>query len=163
MPRPKCLLAENITVLVWSHVPASNVYLAHRVRMGRSLATSLWPHLLAGAWLFAVSKELLLKHYKWQETRVLQQSKYTHELYNIRAHLLYYSYLLKDAIKTVEFISRTKNPAMHSDEKREESDEILQRECSNLSDAIMRLEQERSMQDQRLGNVMKLVSLSNAQ
>ena len=54
--------------------------------------------------------------------------------------------------KSVEFIEKTKNPVMTASPE-------LKRECDNLLDAIKRLEQERSLQAQRMKNIMHLVSL----
>jgi archaellum component FlaC len=85
----------------------------------------------------------------------------TQELHVIRAHQLHYSSLLEDFRKTVEFVSKTRNPAMesYSEEIRNHSAELMDKECSNLINEIKRLEMGRRMQDKRLKNVMNLVSV----
>jgi hypothetical protein len=96
-----------------------------------------------------------------QETRVISTSNtvLTQELHVIRAHQLHYSSLLDDFRKTVEFICTTRNPAMESfsEEIREHSAELMNRECNNLLNEIDRLDMSRKMQDKRLMNVMNLV------
>jgi len=82
-----------------------------------------------------------------------QEMSLTQELHRIRANLYYYSSLLSDLSKSIEFIRRTKNPALPTSE----GDEILERECSNLLAETHRLEMGRKMQDYRLKNVMNLV------
>jgi hypothetical protein len=83
----------------------------------------------------------------------------TRELHIIRAHHLHYSALLEDFRKAVDFVRDTPNPAMDalSEEEREFSRGLLERECKNLLSEISRLEGSRSMQDKRLKNVMNLV------
>ena len=83
----------------------------------------------------------------------------TQELHVIRAHQLHYSSLLEDFRKTVEFVRKTRNPAMetYEEDKRNESAMLMERECSNLQGEIDRLEMGRKMQDKRLRNVMNLV------
>jgi hypothetical protein len=99
-----------------------------------------------------------------QETRVISTSNtiLTQELHVIRAHQLHYSSLLEDFRKTVDFIATTRNPAMESFPKeiRDDSAELMKRECSNLKNEIDRLEMGRKMQDKRLRNVMNLVRAS---
>ena len=94
--------------------------------------------------------------YTRQELQVRQDSTrkmaYTQDLYNIRAHQLHYSSLIDDMRKSVDFIEKTKNPVMTASPE-------LKRECDNLLDAIKRLEQERSLQAERMQNIMHLVSL----
>jgi len=94
--------------------------------------------------------------YTRQELQVRQnlsrKLEYTQDLYNIRAHQLYYSSLIADMRKSVQFIEKTKNPIMTASPE-------LKRECGNILDVIRRLEQERSMQAERIQNIMHLVSL----
>ncbi|KAF9048217.1 hypothetical protein BDZ89DRAFT_1057791, partial [Hymenopellis radicata] len=95
------------------------------------------------------------------ETRVMSPSNIdlTRELHLIRAHLLHYASLLGDMKKSVQFVRDTPNPAMAalSEEEKELSHGLLQKECTNLISDIDRLEQSRQMQDKRLKNVMNLV------
>lgn len=87
--------------------------------------------------------------------------KLTQELHLIRAHLLHYGSLLNNFQKSVEFIRNTPNCAMTRTEhtsSMDDSKKLLSNECDILIDQLMRLEQEREMQELRLRNVMNLVS-----
>lgn len=101
-----------------------------------------------------------------QETLVLDTSDMglTRELHIIRAHHLHYSSLLEDFRKTVEFVQKTRNPALDalSEEDRKFSESLMTRECDNLISEIDRLEMGRRMQDKRLKNVMNLVCVCSA-
>ncbi|KAF4613148.1 hypothetical protein D9613_011169 [Agrocybe pediades] len=92
------------------------------------------------------------------ETRELSL---TEELHDIRAHMYYYSSLLDDARKSVEFINKTRTPIKSHDS---DGASTLERECSNLLAEINRLESGRNMLDRRLKNVMNLrvLELRNA-
>jgi hypothetical protein len=98
----------------------------------------------------------------FQETRVLHTAdmRLTYELHSIRAHHLHYTSLLEDYHKHVKFIQETKNPMLDSfmpvDKKF--TQEILRRECENLSAEINRLKDQLHMQERRLKNVMGLVN-----
>lgn len=84
----------------------------------------------------------------------------TQELHVLRAHHLHYTSLLDDSSKHVTFIRDTHNPAMDSEEfkeDREASKRIMARECANLQAEISRLKGELQMQERRLKNVMDLV------
>ncbi|KAF9559802.1 hypothetical protein CPC08DRAFT_723702 [Agrocybe pediades] len=85
------------------------------------------------------------------ETRELSL---TEELHGIRGHLYYYSSLLNDARKSVEFLQKTRTPI---EPHNSDGASTLERECSNLLAEIDRLESGRNMLDQRLKNAMNLV------
>ena len=88
------------------------------------------------------------------------KQKINQELHVIRANQLYYTSLLEDVKKTVEFIRKHKNPAMESEElesERELNDLFLERECDHLILEIDRLTKDLAMQQSRLKNVMNLV------
>jgi hypothetical protein len=90
----------------------------------------------------------------------------TQQLHVVRAHLLHYASLLEDFRKTVVFVAQTPNPVLlHASETHTAATitfitDLMRRESTNLLDEIARLEQNRSMQDNRLKNVMNLVRLS---
>jgi hypothetical protein len=88
----------------------------------------------------------------------------TQELYVIRAHLLYWSSLLEDFKRTVNFVIRTLNPAMDADEftddDRRTTQYLLTRECNNLLGEVERLDRARNVQEKRLKNAMDLVRCS---
>ena len=98
-----------------------------------------------------------------QETRVIDTSEMplTRELHIIRAHHLHYSSLLDDFAKHITFIRDTHNPALDdlSDEDRQFSRKIMERECANLLTESNRLKSELFMQERRLKNVIGLVSI----
>jgi hypothetical protein len=83
------------------------------------------------------------------------------DLHIIRAHQLFYTSLLDDLRKTVQFIRKHENPAMTSDKvgtsARDLNRTFLNRECDNLIDEVDRLTKDLKMQEQRLKNVMNLV------
>ena len=83
------------------------------------------------------------------------------ELHIIRAHHLYYISLLNHYTKHVTFIRNTPNPAMDSlsEEERQSSRKLLNRECDILMDEIDRLIFELSTQERRLKNVTALVRI----
>lgn len=87
----------------------------------------------------------------------------TQQLHVVRAHLLHYASLLEDFRKSVVFVAETPNPMLdhisgtNSQETITFVKELMRRESTNLLDEIARLEQNRSMQDNRLKNVMNLV------
>jgi CRISPR/Cas system-associated endonuclease Cas1 len=100
-----------------------------------------------------------------QESDVLENTNldFTQELHRIRAHLLHYTDLLEDFKKTVIFVRDMPYPALDNEEyftpkERQESIDLMNRECKNILDEIDRLEMTRRMQDKRLTNVMQLVS-----
>jgi hypothetical protein len=97
-----------------------------------------------------------------QEDRVITTAEMpiTRELHVIRAHHLHYISLLDHYTKHVNFIKNTPNPAMEnvSEEDRARSAKLLARECDNLLDEIERLHNQLGTQEQRLKNVMDLVS-----
>lgn len=86
--------------------------------------------------------------------------KLTHELHSIRAHHLHYTSLLDDYKKHLKFVKETKNPMLESfsDGDKRFSQEILERECDNLTAEIERLKAQLDMQERRLKNVMGLVN-----
>ncbi|KAJ3534834.1 hypothetical protein NMY22_g6750 [Coprinellus aureogranulatus] len=119
--------------------------------------------------------EELYKHICFLEAEVVQQmivneedsdtseaaQNITQELHAIRAHLMHYESLLEEFIKTVQFVKNTPNPGLDnpdalSDELRETTRSLIERECDNLIRDIVRLERSRLMQDKRLKNVMDL-------
>ncbi|KAG1736667.1 uncharacterized protein EDB91DRAFT_1055551, partial [Suillus paluster] len=106
--------------------------------------------------------ESLYTHINWLESQVLSTSdiKITRKLHIIQAHLLQYQSLLQDFQKSVDFLQKTPNPAMESDTyglvERQESIDLMAKECANLLSEIGRLEIRRLMQSSRLKNVMDL-------
>lgn len=110
--------------------------------------------------------EHLYSHIRDLESKVINTGKWriNQELHVIRAHQLYYTSLLDDVRKTVEFISKHKNPAMESGRipklERELNDRFLERECGHLILEIDRLTKDLEMQQSRLKNVMNLVFCS---
>ncbi|KAG1864496.1 hypothetical protein C8R48DRAFT_773013 [Suillus tomentosus] len=106
--------------------------------------------------------DALYTHINWLESQVLLTNNIslTRELHIIQAHLLNYQSLLQDFQKSVEFLHKTPNPAMHSDNytsrERKDSMDLMARECENLLSEIARLESRRLMQISRLKNVMEL-------
>ncbi len=103
-----------------------------------------------------------------KESQVIDtgRCKITQDLHIIRAHQLYYTSLLNDFRKTVEFVRKHENPAMTSPsveaKDRELSKKFLDRECDNLIHDIDRLVKDLLMQEQRLKNVMNLVRSSSS-
>ncbi|KAF8066879.1 hypothetical protein FPV67DRAFT_1670352 [Lyophyllum atratum] len=107
--------------------------------------------------------EVLYAHICFLEGRVITTNdmNLTQELHVIQAHLLHYASLLQDFRKSVEFVLDTPypaldNPTFYSAEKKARSQELLKKECNNLSREIDRLEMSRVMQGKRLKNVMNL-------
>lgn len=106
--------------------------------------------------------ESLYTHINWLESQVLLTNNInlTRKLHIIQAHLLQYQSLLQDFQKSVEFLHKTPNPAMDSDqyspEERKDSMVLMERECANLLSEIGRLEARRLLQSSRLKNVMDL-------
>lgn len=84
---------------------------------------------------------------------------FTQELHKIRAHLLYYVGVMEDFHNAVIFLQETSNPVMDtwSEEERQNSKYLLEKECRILLTEIDRLKRNRDMQDKRLKNVMGLV------
>ncbi|KAF8236165.1 hypothetical protein L208DRAFT_1391284 [Tricholoma matsutake] len=121
------------------------------------LLTFMWHAMYAWDEAF----EDLYAHICQLETSVISTSNtvLTQELHLIRAHQLHFGSLLDDFRKSVEFVRTTRNPAMESllEEKRELSEQLMDRECDNLLEEIERLDMSRQMQDKRLLNVMNLV------
>ncbi|KAI6104303.1 cora-like Mg2+ transporter protein-domain-containing protein [Pisolithus sp. B1] len=102
--------------------------------------------------------EVLYQHIKKLESRVLGTNdiNLTRELHKLQAYLLHYQQLLQDFYKSVDFVKKTPNPAMHDDEGKDNSAALLEREADNLLSEISRLEGQRVMQSGRLQNVMNL-------
>ncbi|KAI6104301.1 cora-like Mg2+ transporter protein-domain-containing protein, partial [Pisolithus sp. B1] len=105
------------------------------------------------------SFEVLYRHINKLESKVLGTNdiNLTRELHKVQAYLLYYQQLLQDFHKSVDFVKLTPNPAMHGDEDEASSAALLEREVDNLLSEIGRLEGQRTMQSDRLKNVMQLV------
>ncbi|KAI6131031.1 hypothetical protein EDD16DRAFT_1792413 [Pisolithus croceorrhizus] len=90
--------------------------------------------------------------YAWDEAfEVLYQ-----HIKKLESRLLHYQQLLQDFYKSVDFVKKTPNPAMHDDEGKDNSAALLEREADNLLSEISRLEGQRVMQSGRLQNVMNL-------
>ncbi|KAI6021825.1 cora-like Mg2+ transporter protein-domain-containing protein [Pisolithus microcarpus] len=104
------------------------------------------------------SFEVLYRHINKLESQVLGTNdiNLTRELHKVQAYLLYYQQLLQDFHKSVDFVKNTPNPAMQGDEDEINSAELLAREVDNLLSEIGRLEGQRTMQSDRLKNVMQL-------
>lgn len=89
----------------------------------------------------------------------------TQQLHVVRAHLLHYASLLEDFRKSVVFVAETHNPILQhtSDPDATETityvKDLMRKESAHLLNEIARLEQSRSMQDNRLKNVMNLVRI----
>ncbi|KAJ7471291.1 hypothetical protein B0H11DRAFT_2283318 [Mycena galericulata] len=124
------------------------------------LLALLWYPLYA----FDESLQALYDHICWLEFRVMSTTDMTltQQLHVVRAHLLHYASLLEDFRKTVVFVAQTPNPVLEhpSDARPPETiafvTELMRKESTNLLNEISRLEQSRSMQDNRLKNVMNL-------
>lgn len=84
----------------------------------------------------------------------------TREMHVIRAHQLHYSALLSDLNKHIVFIRDTYNPCMEgaAQADRRFSKALMKRECGNLLAETKRLQDELQTQQQRLTNLMDLVS-----
>ncbi|KAJ7025538.1 hypothetical protein C8F04DRAFT_1126223 [Mycena alexandri] len=149
------LLAAGQSVY-WNKIFASTISLDPTF----VLLALLWYPLYA----FDESLEALYLHICWLESRVMATTDMTltQQLHVVRAHLLHYASLLEDFRKAVVFVSETPNPMSdhiseaNSEEKIAFVKELMRRESTNLLDEIARLEQNRSMQDNRLKNVMNL-------
>ncbi|KAJ7768761.1 hypothetical protein B0H14DRAFT_2968337 [Mycena olivaceomarginata] len=130
------------------------------------LLALLWYPLYA----FDESLDALYLHISWLEGRVIATTDMTltQQLHVVRAHLLHYASLLDDFRKSVLFVSRTPNPMLEhpSDEAQAEKiafvKQLMKNESTNLLDEIARLEQNRSMQEKRLKNVMDLRNLEDS-
>ncbi|KAJ7138651.1 hypothetical protein C8R46DRAFT_1321722 [Mycena filopes] len=114
---------------------------------------------------FDEALEALYLHICWLESRVMATTDMTltQQLHVVRAHLLHYASLLEDLRKSVVFVSETPNPMLeHLGESNDSAEtvasakELMRRESTHLLNEIARLEQNRSMQDSRLKNVMDL-------
>jgi hypothetical protein len=85
--------------------------------------------------------------------------KITQDLHVVRAHQIFYASLLDDFRERVEFIRKHENPAMTSAAgEKNLSKQFLERECDNLKLEITRLNRDLAMQEQRLKNMINLVS-----
>ena len=82
----------------------------------------------------------------------------TQELHMIQAHLLHYSSLIVAFRKIVKFIKDTPNPSLTPDQKNI-SVPLLNRECKALLEHIDRLDETHKAQENRLANVLDLVSV----
>ncbi|KAF8153225.1 hypothetical protein B0H34DRAFT_722697 [Crassisporium funariophilum] len=104
--------------------------------------------------------EDLYTHICFLETGVIiaEEMPLTQEIHVIRAHHLHYASLLEDFAKHIIFIRDTPYPVMHDEVADNLSCRIMARECANLLNELTRLKCELRMQDQRLQNVMGLVS-----
>jgi hypothetical protein len=96
-----------------------------------------------------------------QEAKVVRTNdiSLSTELHIIRAHLLHYEGQLADFEKSVVFIQDTPNPTMNGTAEQDVAMTLLTKECGNLLSEIARLEMSRSVQNDRLRNLMDLVSL----
>ncbi|KAG1837318.1 hypothetical protein DFJ58DRAFT_734437 [Suillus subalutaceus] len=106
--------------------------------------------------------ESLYTHINWLESQVLLTNNIdlTRKLHIIQAHLLHYQSLLQDFQKSVEFLHKTPNPALYSDKyspsERDDTMELMAKECANLLSEIGRLENRRLMLSSRVKNVTDL-------
>ena len=84
----------------------------------------------------------------------------TREMRVIREHQLHYSALLSDLNKNIVFIWDTYNPCMDGAalSDRHLSKALMKRECGNLMTETKRLQDELLTQQQRLTNLMDLLS-----
>lgn len=140
------------------------------VYWSKMFKTSSDPTLLLLAYLWYVlyawdeTFEELYKYITWLETQVLSTNdiRLTRQLHIVQAHLLHYRSLLQDFQKSVKFVQDTRNPAMSalSEQERNESVQILQREANSLLSEILRLDNQRIIQSDRLKNVMDLAFAS---
>ncbi|KAH0834804.1 3-beta hydroxysteroid dehydrogenase/isomerase family-domain-containing protein [Lanmaoa asiatica] len=108
------------------------------------------------------SRALDLLEHPCQEYDVLQFNdlKLTQELHKLQARLLYYQQLLRDFLRSVEFVRNMPNPAMNapsiSKAEREDSAKLLRTEADTLITEINRLTRQREMLSARLNNVTHL-------
>lgn len=83
----------------------------------------------------------------------------------MRAHLICYQQLLRDFRASVVFVKETANPAMDAgsvtEDERKEAAQILRSEADHLLGEIERLEKQRGIQTDRVGNAMSLVRASS--
>jgi len=126
------------------------------------LLALLWYPLYA----FDESLEALYTHICWLELQVMGATDMilTQQFHVVRAHLLHYASLLEDFRKSVAFVAETPNPLLAhlGTDDGVSVMELMRRESANLQNEIARLEQNRSMQDSRLKNVMELAFSSGA-
>ena len=159
--RSKRVLAKNVSPIAWSYSPTTHLHLAHNVFMGSSTRAPVPPYLWTGL-IYRLFVAMDIADDIHKESRVIDTGKWkiNQDLHIIRAHQLYYTSLLDDARKTIEFIRKHKNPAMDSEKlasEKELNDMFLERECDNLILEIDRLTKDLEMQQSRLKNVVDLV------
>lgn len=109
-------------------------------------------------YLWDEAMEVLYSHITYFEIKVLNfqsaaEVKFAPQLHAVRAHLLYYDDLLQELQTCLEFIGNV-GVLNQSDT---EGKALLKKEVDTLSYEVARLRRQRTMQDSRLGNVMKLV------
>ncbi|EJD41233.1 hypothetical protein AURDEDRAFT_186597 [Auricularia subglabra TFB-10046 SS5] len=109
-------------------------------------------------YLWDEAMEVLYSHITYFEIKVLNfqnaaEVKFAPQLHAVRAHLLYYDDLLQELNTCLEFIGNV-GVLNQSDE---DGKALLKKEIDNLSYEVARLRRQRTVQDSRLGNVMKLV------
>ncbi|KAF8434531.1 hypothetical protein L210DRAFT_3410491, partial [Boletus edulis BED1] len=108
------------------------------------------------------SFEVLFLYISALEHKVLQFNdiKLTRELHKLQAHLLYYQQLLRDYLRSVEFVRDSPSPAMNdpaiSEAEREDSVQLLRTEADTLISEIKRLIRQREMLSDRLENATQL-------
>ncbi|KAI9568117.1 hypothetical protein HD554DRAFT_2022923, partial [Boletus coccyginus] len=148
----QCLASRTGDSIYWS-----NIFKRSRDPTFLFLAI-LWYALYAWDEAF----EILFRYINTLEYRVLQSNniKLTRELHELQAHLLYYQQLLRDFLRSVEFVRDTPNPAMStpsiSKAEREDSAKLLRTEAYNLTSEIERLTRQREMLSDRLDNAIHL-------
>ncbi|KAG6379661.1 hypothetical protein JVT61DRAFT_10181 [Boletus reticuloceps] len=108
------------------------------------------------------SFEVLFLYISALEHKVLQFNdiKLTRELHKLQAHLLYYQQLLRDYLRSVEFVRDSPSPALNapsiSEAEREDSAQLLRTEADTLISEIKRLTRQREMLSDRLENATQL-------
>lgn len=93
-----------------------------------------------------------------QETVTILKSetRSAQTIHSVHAHLLNYTFLLRDFEESVKFVLNTPNPTL-DEGLRSREQELMERECKHLLSEISRLEMGRQIHTERLKNAMNLV------
>lgn len=99
-----------------------------------------------------------------QETVTILKSetRSAQTIHSVHAHLLNYTFLLRDFKKSVKFVLDTPNPAL-DESLRSQEQKLMERECKHLLSEISRLEMGRQIHTERLKNAMNLVKITDLQ
>ena len=162
LERSKCLLVQGVTADARSDICTTDFSLVCFVCLGRIFGKLVCSYTYPRSSASTIFAETNLLTFSFgQEIRAIETTyiDLTKEVHAIRAHLLHYTSLLQRFTEAVEFIEKTENPALESvvEEQRNHFRRIMWRECHMLFNEIRRLESSKSMQDERLKNVLNLV------